>query len=90
MGKGARTRFYADIMSFHPEVTGSCNLIVVKYPNGETTKFMVDCGLFQEKEHYENNNKLWCNAETLDFVLVTHNQCRSYWKITISSKKWVL
>lgn len=73
MGKGARTKFYADIMSFHPEVTGSCNLVVVKYPDGETTKFMVDCGLFQEKEHYDNNNKLWCNAETLDFVLVTHN-----------------
>lgn len=73
MGKGARTKFYADIMSFHPEVTGSCNLVVVKYPDGRTTKFMVDCGLFQEEEHYENNNKMWCNAESLEFVLVTHN-----------------
>lgn len=73
MGKGARTKFYADIMSFHPEVTGSCNLVVVKFPNGKTTKFMVDCGLFQEEEHYNNNNKMWCNVESLDFVLVTHN-----------------
>lgn len=73
MSKGARTKFYVDIMSFHPEVTGSCNLIIVKYPDGETTKFIVDCGLFQEKEHYQENEKLWCNVDTLDFVLVTHN-----------------
>lgn len=73
MGKGPRTRFYADIMSFNPEVTGSCHLVVVKYPDGETTKFMVDCGLFQEEAHYENNDKLFCKPENLSFVLVTHN-----------------
>lgn len=73
MGKGARTRFYADIMSFHPEVTGSGHLVVVKNPNGETNKFMVDFGLFQEKAHNDNNSKLWCNPENLDAVLVTHN-----------------
>lgn len=73
MGKGARTKFYADIMALHPEVTGSCNLVVVKYPDGGTTKFMVDCGLFQEKDYNDNNSKLICNTETLDFILVTHN-----------------
>lgn len=73
MGKGTRTKFYADIMSFHPGVSGSCNLVVAKFPNGETTKFMVDCGLFHKDDHDENNDKMWCNAQTLDFVLVTHN-----------------
>ena len=73
MSKGTRTKFYADIMAVHPEVTGSCNLVVVKYPDGGTTKFMVDCGLFQEKDYNDNNHKLICNADTIDFVLVTHN-----------------
>lgn len=73
MSKGARTRFYADVMAFHPGVTGSCNLVVVKYPDGETTKFLVDCGLFQEEQYHENNNKLLFKPEGLDFVLVTHN-----------------
>ena len=70
---GVRTKFYADIMSFHPEVTGSLNLVVVKYPDGTTTKFIVDCGLFQEREYSEYNKMLPFESETLDFVLVTHN-----------------
>ena len=45
---GQKERFYVDVMSMHPEVTGSCNLIVVKFPDGETLRFVVDCGLFQE------------------------------------------
>lgn len=47
---GNSSRFYADIMSMHREVTGSCNLVVVKLPNRETIWFVVDCGLFQEKD----------------------------------------
>lgn len=70
---GTKTKFYIDIMAFHPEVTGSCNLVVVKYPDGTTTKFVVDCGLFQEKEHEAKNNELPFDSKTIDFVLITHN-----------------
>ena len=73
MGKGVRSNFYVDIMSQNQEVTGSCHLVVTKLPNGETLRIMVDCGLFQEKEHYDDNQKLICKPENLDFVLVTHN-----------------
>ncbi len=73
MGKGEKTRFYADVMAFHPEVTGSCLLVVVKFPNETTLKFMVDCGLFQEKDYYQLNGKMFCNPNELGFVLVTHN-----------------
>ena len=38
-------RFYVDIMAGHPEVTGSCNLVIVKQPDNSTVKFVVDCGL---------------------------------------------
>ena len=73
MGKGVRSNFYVDIMSQNQEVTGSCHLVVTKLPNGETLRIMVDCGPFQEKEHYDDNQKLICKPENLDFVLVTHN-----------------
>ena len=48
---GKKERFYVDIMATHPEVTGSCNLLIVKFPNGETTRIVVDCGMFQEKAY---------------------------------------
>ena len=35
------------------EVTGSCNLVIVKFPDGRTIRFVVDCGLFQEKDYEE-------------------------------------
>ena len=73
MSNGVRTRFYADVMAFHPEVTGSLMSIVLKYPDGITSKFIVDCGLFQEREYSEYNKVLPFEADTLDFVLVTHN-----------------
>lgn len=73
MSKGVRSKFYADIMAFHPEVTGSCNLVVVRFPDGSRTKFLVDCGLFQENKYNANNRKLLFNPEEIDFVLVTHN-----------------
>lgn len=70
---GQKDRFYADIMAMHPEVTGSCILVIVKLPNGETRRFVVDCGLFQEREYEENNEKLYFNPEGIDFGLITHN-----------------
>lgn len=70
---GEKNRFYADIMAMHSEVTGSCMLVIVKLPDHETRKFVVDCGLFQEREYEENNEKLLFNAENIDFCLLTHN-----------------
>lgn len=87
MGKGVRSNFYADIMSQNQEVTGSCHLVVVKLPNGETLRIMVDCGLFQEKEHYDDNQKLICNPENLDFVLVTHNHIDHTGRLPLLVKK---
>ena len=70
---GKKERFYADVMAMHPEVTGSCNLVIVKLPNAETIRFVVDCGLFQEREYEELNSTLPFNAENVDFCLITHN-----------------
>ena len=70
---GQKERFYVDIMAAHPEVTGSCNLLIAKFPNGESAKFIVDCGLFQERDYGEYNHSLPFIADDVDFVLLTHN-----------------
>ena len=70
---GKRECFYADVMAMHPEVTGSCNLVVVRLPDDTNIRFAVDCGLFQERDYDELNNSLPFNPENLDFCLVTHN-----------------
>lgn len=69
---GKKERFYADIMSVHPEVTGSCNIVTVRLPYGEKFHFIVDCGLFQEEEYMRWNNELVFNPANIDFCLVTH------------------
>lgn len=76
-----KSRFYCDIMDIHDEVTGSCHLVIVKFPDGETMRFIVDCGLFQgqqvdkEEEYGDkdlNYRKFPFNAENIDFALITH------------------
>lgn len=70
---GSKERFYLDIMDVHPEVTGSCHLVVVKFPNCATIKFVVDCGLFQETGCEDFNKDLPFNANEIEFCVVTHN-----------------
>ena len=70
---GTKERFYVDIMAAQQEVTGSCILFVVKLPNDETIRFIVDFGLFQEKEYQAYNQEALFKAEQLDFVIITHN-----------------
>lgn len=69
---GKNCRFYVDIMAMNEEVTGSCNLVIVKFPDGETVRFVVDCGLFQEHEYDELNHTLPFYSEHIDFCLITH------------------
>ena len=68
-----RGRCYCDIMALHSDVTGSCNLVVIKLPDRQTIKFIVDCGLFQERECEDLNRTFPFNAENIDFCLLTHN-----------------
>ncbi len=70
---GTKERFYVDIMAAQQEVTGSCILFVVKLPNDETVRFIVDFGLFQEKESQDYNKELLFKPEQLDFAIITHN-----------------
>ena len=76
---GSKERFYCQITSLNPEVTGSCHLVTVNYPDGRKSNFTVDCGLFQERAYNELNNRQFpFKGEHVDFVLVTHN-LRTIW-----------
>lgn len=61
------------VTSYSEEVTGSCNHVKVVWPDGRQVSFVVDCGLFQEKDHLERNDEkfgfLPCN---LKFAIATH------------------
>ena len=70
---GNKNRFYVDVMAVHKEVTGSCILNVIKFPDGTTKKVLIDCGLFQEPNYLELNKTLPFKPENIDYVIVTHN-----------------
>ena len=83
----SHSRFYCDIMAMHPEVTGSCMLVIVKLPTQETIRFVVDCGIFQEKEYEELNNNLPFNPDNIQFALVTHNHVDHIGRLPYMVKK---
>lgn len=68
-----KCRFYANIESFNKEVSGSRNLITIKFPDGNTKEILVDCGLNQEEQYQECNYTLPFDVENIDYVIVTHN-----------------
>lgn len=84
---GLRKRFFVDIQTLNDAVTGSLHLCIAKFPDGSTIRFIVDCGLFQEKVTKVNdegevnlvnineiyNKSFPFNENELDFALVTHN-----------------
>ena len=84
---GKKERFYADIMSVHPEVTGSCNIVTVRLPNGEKFNFIVDCGVFQEPEYIDLNEKLSIKSENIEFSLVTHAHADHIGRLPLLTRK---
>lgn len=71
---GSKCRFYMDIQTLNSGVTGSCHLCIVKYPNGNATRFIVDCGLFQGSDESDKENLTFpFNEENIEFALITHN-----------------
>lgn len=82
-----KNRFCVDIMSFHKEVTGSCILCVLKLPDGRNKRFIVDCGLYQEKEYTEFNSELFFDPRKIQFAFITHNHIDHLGKLPYITKK---
>lgn len=68
-----RNKLYVDLMALHPEVTGSCNFNVAKFDTEGSLRYIVDCGLFQEREHDDLNKSFPFDASLLNFGVITHN-----------------
>lgn len=84
---GNTNRFYVDVMTLHKEVTGSCILNIIKFPDGTTKKILIDCGLFQEIEYSELNKTLPFDPSTIDHVIVTHNHVDHTGRLPLLIKK---
>lgn len=84
---GNKCKMYVGIMACNPEVTGSCFLCVLKLPDRQTIKFIVDCGLFQEEEYFCFNNDFPFECDNIDFMLLTHNHVDHTGRIPLLYKK---
>lgn len=72
MSKRNKADMYVDVLALHKEVTGSCILCSVRFPNKEKLKFIVDCGLFQEEKYQVQNYSFPFDVSEIDFALITH------------------
>ena len=79
---GLKEKFFCEITSLNPEVTGSCHIVTIRFPDDRKTSFLVDCGLFQEHDYnYMNKEAFPFNAENISFVLITHGHADHIGKI---------
>lgn len=72
MRKKNKADMYLDVTALHEEVTGSCILCTVRYPDKSKTQFIVDCGLFQEEKYQAQNYSFPFEPKDIAFALVTH------------------
>lgn len=84
---GKKERLYSEMMALHPGVTGSCHLVNLRFPNDERIRFIVDCGLFQERQYNIYNKDFTFNPNNIDFCLVTHNHVDHIGRLPLLVKK---
>lgn len=76
---GSKERHFAYITALHPEVTGSALPVSVTTSSVRKCNFLVDCGLFQEREYnYLNQNGFPFSCEKIEFVLITLTMLANY------------
>ena len=68
MRKKNKADLYLDVLALHKEVTGSCILCTVRFPNREKLKFIVDCGLFQEEKYQQLNYSFPFDPSEIEFT----------------------
>jgi len=70
---GQKARFYVEVRTLNSRVTGSCYVCKIAFSDGTKKFFLVDCGMFQERENQEYNERLTFNPEDVCFTVLTHN-----------------
>jgi metallo-beta-lactamase family protein len=64
------------------EVTGSCHLLEINH-----LKILIDCGLFQGKEEYLNEEEFGFDPKEIDYLIVTHAHLDHIGRIPLLVKK---
>lgn len=85
---GNRFKLNVDISSKHENVTGSCTVVTIHFPE-QKVKFVVDLGLYQGEEDIDVKNyaSLDLKPEEINFVLVTHNHTDHIGRIPLLYRK---
>lgn len=69
----SKNNFYFTLQGYHQEVTGSCIVCTIHFPNNYERKFLIDFGIFQELEYDELNRELPINIHEIDALFITHS-----------------
>lgn len=69
----SKNNFYYTLQAFHEEVTGSCIICTIHFPNNIERNILVDFGLYQESEYEDKNSDIAFNINKIDAVVVTHS-----------------
>ena len=84
---GKKERFYVDVRALHSQVTGSCEIITIRFPDGRKSQFITDCGLFQGRNEEHFNNELFFKPENIEFSLVTHGHTDHIGRLPLMVRK---
>lgn len=82
-------KFYYDLVDLKNEVTGTCQLVIVRFPQPvlrpdgvytDSIKFVVDCGMFEGDDDAQKKNfrPFHFNPEEISFGLLTHSHLDHY------------
>lgn len=85
---GERCRFYYDMQSLQNDVTGSGNLLTVRYPDATKEMLLVDFGMYQGSEEQRKRNEvIGFKPERLCGILLTHAHIDHCGRIPLLYKK---
>ena len=83
----SKNNFYFTLQAFHEEVTGSCIVCTIHFPNNTERNILVDFGIYQETIYEDKNEEIDFNINKIDAVVVTHSHVDHVGRLPLLVKK---